>query len=150
MSEKKLSSWRQACFSIGKRIIHYKRKKLFVFWKTWKHGPKNSVDLHNIILLVIVIQSLAESNLPPCRKLLILINPFSGSGRSVRTFREKVEPMLCEADIQYKQITTGLPWSWYTVVPLLLLLLLLLLCLSHAFSWSRWAAPFAIQPSDCK
>ncbi|XP_015766821.1 PREDICTED: sphingosine kinase 2-like [Acropora digitifera] len=48
----------------------------------------------------------AERNLPPCRKLLILINPFSGSGRSVRTFREKVEPMLCEADIQYKQITT--------------------------------------------
>lgn len=48
----------------------------------------------------------AERNLPPCRKLLILINPFSGSGRSVRTFREKVEPMLCEADIQYEQITT--------------------------------------------
>lgn len=45
--------------------------------------------------------------MPSSRKLLILINPFSGSGRSVKTFYDKVEPMLNEADIDFDAVTTG-------------------------------------------
>ena len=50
-----------------------------------------------------------EGTLPSSRKLLILINPFSGSGRSVKTFYDKVEPMLNEADIDFDAVTTGNP-----------------------------------------
>ena len=48
-----------------------------------------------------------DGTLPSSRKLLILINPFSGSGRSVKTFYDKVEPMLNEADIDFDAVTTG-------------------------------------------
>jgi len=47
-----------------------------------------------------------ERTLPSCRKLLILINPFSGSGKSLKIFHEQVEPMLNEADIEFSQVTT--------------------------------------------
>lgn len=47
-----------------------------------------------------------ERTLPASRKLLILINPFSGSGKSVRIFHEHVEPMLTEAELEFKAITT--------------------------------------------
>ena len=50
-----------------------------------------------------------ERTLPSSRKLLILINPFSGSGRSVKTFHDKVEPMLNEADLDFDAVTTGTP-----------------------------------------
>ena len=44
----------------------------------------------------------------------MLINPSSGRGRSLRVFEEKVEPMLKDADINYKAIVTGeLPASIY-------------------------------------
>lgn len=48
----------------------------------------------------------AERSLPPSRKLLILINPFSGSGKSLKMFHGKVEPMLQNADIDYRHIIT--------------------------------------------
>lgn len=48
----------------------------------------------------------ADRTLPSRRKLLILINPFSGSGKSVKLFQEQVEPMLNEADIEFNQVTT--------------------------------------------
>lgn len=47
--------------------------------------------------------------MPSSRKLLILINPFSGSGKSVKIFYDKVEPMLNEADIDFDAVTTGNP-----------------------------------------
>ena len=59
---------------------------------------------HNTIA---VIHSIEERTLPSCRKLLILINPFSGSGKSLKIFHEQVEPMLNEADIEFSQVTTG-------------------------------------------
>ena len=45
--------------------------------------------------------------MPASRKLLILINPFSGSGKSLRVFHEQVEPMLNEAEIEFSALTTG-------------------------------------------
>ncbi|CAH3174960.1 unnamed protein product [Porites evermanni] len=47
-----------------------------------------------------------ERTLPPGRKLLILINPFSGSGKSLKIFHEQVESMLNEANIEFNQRTT--------------------------------------------
>lgn len=47
-----------------------------------------------------------ERTVPAARKLLILINPFSGSGKSLRIFHERVEPMLTEAELEFNAITT--------------------------------------------
>lgn len=45
--------------------------------------------------------------MPMTRKLLILVNPFGGAGKALTMFKQKVVPMLAEADIPYKMIVTG-------------------------------------------
>lgn len=55
------------------------------------------------------------------------MNPFSGSGRSVKTFYDKVEPMLNEADIDFDAVTTGdlihsINFICYLTYPFLLVL----------------------------
>lgn len=62
---------------------------------------QSTADLKFLPLLI-------DSPLPAARKLLVLINPSSGPGKSLEVFREKVEPMLGDADINYKAIVTGL------------------------------------------
>ena len=57
--------------------------------------------------MIIVVYSVEERTLPSCRKLLILINPFSGSGKSLKVFHDQVEPMMNEADIEFDQKITG-------------------------------------------
>lgn len=52
------------------------------------------------------ITKIRDGPLPAARKLLVLINPSSGQGKSLRVFEEKVEPMLKDADINYKAIVT--------------------------------------------
>lgn len=64
---------------------------------------------------VVLIHFTEERTLPASRKLLILINPFSGSGKSVRIFHEHVEPMLTEAELEFNAITTGNLFCWHTV-----------------------------------
>ncbi|XP_078347012.1 sphingosine kinase 1-like isoform X2 [Oculina patagonica] len=52
------------------------------------------------------LNDVQEGTLPSSRKLLILINPFSGSGKSLKIFYDKVEPMLNEAEIEFNAVTT--------------------------------------------
>lgn len=61
----------------------------------------------NNITMIIVVYFVEERTLPSCRKLLILINPFSGSGKSLKVFHEQVEPMLNEADVEFEHKITG-------------------------------------------
>ncbi|EDO40058.1 predicted protein, partial [Nematostella vectensis] len=44
--------------------------------------------------------------LPPSRKMLVFVNPFSGKGKSLKIFRNKVAPMFENADIDYKLVIT--------------------------------------------
>ncbi|XP_032236955.1 sphingosine kinase 1 [Nematostella vectensis] len=48
----------------------------------------------------------AKKNLPPSRKMLVFVNPFSGKGKSLKIFRNKVAPMFENADIDYKLVIT--------------------------------------------
>lgn len=45
--------------------------------------------------------------LPLQRKLLVLINPFSGAGKALQIFQNGVSHMLEEADIFFKMVVTG-------------------------------------------
>ena len=66
------------------------------------------INLFKCILVTCLLHIFAEERtLPPGRKLLILINPFSGSGKSLKIFHEQVESMLNEASIEFNQRTTG-------------------------------------------
>ena len=41
------------------------------------------------------------------QKLLVLINPFSGPGKALHIFQQRVVPLFGEAGIMYQLIVTG-------------------------------------------
>jgi len=43
------------------------------------------------------------------RRLLVLVNPFSGPGKALHTFQRHVVPLLAEAQLHYQLVVTGLP-----------------------------------------
>ena len=44
----------------------------------------------------------------PDRRVLVLVNPFGGSGKAVRIFQRDVVPMFAESGLQYQLVVTGL------------------------------------------
>jgi sphingosine kinase len=48
-----------------------------------------------------------QLSVPPSKKLLVLVNPFSGPGTALSLFQERVVPMFAEAGILYHLIVTG-------------------------------------------
>lgn len=53
-----------------------------------------------------ILEDIENIPLNPPRKMLVLINPFSGSGKSLKLFQQQVAPMFGEADIHYKILVT--------------------------------------------
>ena len=47
-------------------------------------------------------------SVPPARKLMVYVNPFSGSGKAEKIYEKYVKPMFAEAEIQHDLIKTGL------------------------------------------
>jgi len=45
---------------------------------------------------------------PPVRKLIVYVNPFSGSGKAMKIYEKNVKPMFAEAQIQHEVVKTGL------------------------------------------
>ncbi|XP_031558593.1 sphingosine kinase 1-like [Actinia tenebrosa] len=50
--------------------------------------------------------TLKDKNLPPRRKLLVLVNPSSGQGKSLKVFQKKVSPMYKESSIDFELLVT--------------------------------------------
>ncbi|KAK3728535.1 hypothetical protein QZH41_011620, partial [Actinostola sp. cb2023] len=50
--------------------------------------------------------TLKDKNLPACRKFLVLVNPSSGPGKSLKIFQNHVAPMFREASIDYTLLVT--------------------------------------------
>ena len=44
---------------------------------------------------------------PRSKKWLILANPASGAGKAVSIFKERIHPMMAEAEIEHELIVTG-------------------------------------------
>jgi len=44
----------------------------------------------------------------PDRRVLVLVNPFGGSGKAVRIFQRDVVPIFAESGLQYQLVVTGL------------------------------------------
>ena len=45
--------------------------------------------------------------LQPAKKLLVLVNPFSGPGKALQIFQERVVPMFAEAGLHFNMVVTG-------------------------------------------
>lgn len=75
----------------------------------------------------VVVKDIESCEVPLPRKLLVLINPFSGPGKALQIFQNGVSHMLEEADISFKLVVTGkLEWmqaSVFCFEPLVFLLL---------------------------
>jgi len=41
------------------------------------------------------------------RRLLVLVNPFSGTGKALHLFQQHVVPVFAEASLQYQLVVTG-------------------------------------------
>jgi len=41
------------------------------------------------------------------RRLLVLVNPFSGPGKALHLFQRHVVPLFAEAGLQYRLVVTG-------------------------------------------
>lgn len=90
-----------------------------------------SMNLKGYVFLVKDIES-CEVPLP--RKLLVLINPFSGPGKALQIFQNGVSHMLEEADISFKLVVTGkLEWMQASVCCMALLFVLNPWCLFFFF-----------------
>jgi len=48
-----------------------------------------------------------DKKLPARRKILVFVNPFSGSGKSLKIFNSNVAPMFTDAAIDYTLFITG-------------------------------------------
>lgn len=59
------------------------------------------------VTLFFSLQDIESCEVPLPRKLLVLINPFSGPGKALQIFQNGVSHMLEEADISFKMIVTG-------------------------------------------
>lgn len=72
--------------------------------------PNLSLLLTFTYLLSIIFSLLAEfsrSLLPRPRRLLLLVNPFSGRGQAMQWCQTHILPMIREANISYNLIQTG-------------------------------------------
>lgn len=58
-------------------------------------------------LLVFVCTEFCKSMLPRPRRLLLLVNPFSGRGQAMQWCQTHILPMIREANISYNLIQTG-------------------------------------------
>jgi len=56
---------------------------------------------------LILFADIATLSPLPERKLLVLVNPFSGSGKALHVFQRHVVPMFAEAGVQYQLVVTG-------------------------------------------
>lgn len=64
----------------------------------------------------VVVKDIESCEVPLPRKLLVLINPFSGPGKALQIFQNGVSHMLEEADISFKLVITGkLEWMQASV-----------------------------------
>lgn len=59
------------------------------------------------VTLFFFLQDIESCEVTLPRKLLVLINPFSGPGKALQIFQNGVSHMLEEADISFKMIVTG-------------------------------------------
>lgn len=65
------------------------------------------------------VKDIESCEVPLPRKLLVLINPFSGPGKALQIFQNGVSHMLEEADISFKLVVTGkLEWMQASVCSL--------------------------------
>lgn len=68
---------------------------------------------------VFLVKDIESCEVPLPRKLLVLINPFSGPGKALQIFQNGVSHMLEEADISFKLVVTGkLEWMQASVCSL--------------------------------
>ncbi|KAL5017876.1 hypothetical protein ScPMuIL_003598 [Solemya velum] len=70
---------------------------------------KIAINWRNVIMRLargLPVTDAESCDLPELVKLLVLVNPHSGSGKAMEVFENDVKVMLKEADVQYKVIKT--------------------------------------------
>lgn len=65
-----------------------------------------SEDLSGLTTLVEAIRSISKPGYNPSDRLLVLVNPFSGTKRGTQIFNDIVAPMFLEAGIEFDYLTT--------------------------------------------
>lgn len=73
---------------------------LFLFWT-------KTVKFNLFVLTLLFYTEFSRSLLPRPRRLLLLVNPFSGRGQAMQWCQTHILPMIREANISYNLIQTG-------------------------------------------
>jgi sphingosine kinase len=54
-----------------------------------------------------MFSDLASLEIPPTKKYLILVNPFSGTRKALTIYKGCVAPILSDAEVDYDLVVTG-------------------------------------------
>ena len=60
-----------------------------------------------VVFSFVVYISVSNLTTPVARKLIVYVNPFSGSGKAMKIYEKYVKPMFAEAEIQHQLVKTG-------------------------------------------
>ncbi|CAH1794281.1 unnamed protein product [Owenia fusiformis] len=83
-------------FTVDECTSHDENLKVAQHWRV--------VFLH--LLRGIVVTDVSILTEPIARRMLVLVNPFSGPGKALKIFQERVIPVFAEADIHFRMVIT--------------------------------------------
>eukprot|EP00526_Cylindrotheca_closterium_P008899 CAMPEP_0113634194 /NCGR_PEP_ID=MMETSP0017_2-20120614/17802_1 /TAXON_ID=2856 /ORGANISM="Cylindrotheca closterium" /LENGTH=520 /DNA_ID=CAMNT_0000544877 /DNA_START=10 /DNA_END=1569 /DNA_ORIENTATION=+ /assembly_acc=CAM_ASM_000147 len=72
----------------------------------WQFQVAPSEDLSGLSTLIEAIRTISKPGYNPKDKLLVLVNPYSGTKKGTQIFNDIVAPMFMEAGIDYDYLTT--------------------------------------------